>query len=246
MAVTVINIFLSDYVRRVRQATALLVLAPVLLYAAVLPICFGSGIPADSMFRLICAAGAVTSLLLGIQNIFIYRLNYTTVDMSNYTDFSSKVTICDGICSISTGLLITALSALRPFRQIAAVTLILCILFCISCSLLIFTLKEHPVSTDKPLDHRFHIGSFFLPHFKWFYLPNYLRGLGMGVMNSISVICIKEITDDASFVSGLVTLLTASAIAGSLLCNLCKKMLTSTGQYVCASILISFSYRLYV
>ena len=86
-------------------------------------------------------------------------------------------------------------------------------------------MKEHPVSTGKPLDHRFHADSFFLPHFKWFYLPNYLRGLGMGVMNSISVICIKEITDDASFVSGLVTLLAA------------------TGQYVCASILMAVFYR---
>lgn len=71
MAVTVINIFLSDYVRRVRQATALLVLAPVLLYAAVLPICFGSGVPADSMFRLICAAGAVTSLLPVLQSLYL-------------------------------------------------------------------------------------------------------------------------------------------------------------------------------
>ena len=104
-------------------------------------------------------------------------------------------------------------------------------------------MKEHPVSTGKPLDHRFHADSFFLPHFKWFYLPNYLRGLGMGVMNSISVICIEEITDDASFVSGLVTLLAASAISGSLLCNLCKKRLTSTGQYVCASILMAVFYR---
>ena len=236
MTVTLINVFLSDRIRNVKKATALLALAPILLYTAVLPICFGEDIPSRMMFLIICGAGGLTGLLLGIQNIFIYRLNYSTVDMSNYTDFSSKVTICGGICSIGTGLFITALSAFRPFRRIAAITLILCILFSVSCCLLAGSMKEHPVKSRRGPQSSFSPADFSLPYFKWFYLPNFLRGLGMGVMNSISVICIKEITDDASFVSGLVTLLAASAVAGSLLCNLCKKKFTATGQYVYASL----------
>ena len=268
MAATVLNMFLADRIRRVRQATGILVLAPILVYLAVLPVCLKLTSPTPAVFGILCSACAATGLCLGVESIFSYRLHYTTVDMNNYTDFNSKINLCGGVCSIGTGLFVTALSTVFPFLKIAAVMLLVCCGFSISCSALILSMKEHgavsanggtttPAATDaaalcptpaqdtvsqpstRPVKHNFLLKNLLTPVFRWFYLPNYLRGLGMGVVNTISVICIKEITSDASFVSGLVTLMAASAVAGSLLCNLLKKKFTSTGQYVNASLLMA-------
>jgi len=242
MTMAVINIFLSDRIKNVKRATAFLLLSPLLLFLSILPICFQSTVPADAAFHIICIAVVCTCLFLGIQGIFIYRLHFLTLDMNEYTDFSSKATICGGSCSIGAGMLITALSTVWPFRQIGRIMLILCCIFCVTCCILIASMKVHPAdpgSSTKSIENRFSFKNFLLPYFRWFYLPNYLRGIGMGIINSISVICIKEITDNASFVSGLVTLLAATAITGSLLCNRMRKKFTPTGQYVWASMIMA-------
>lgn len=232
----VLNIFLADNVKNVKDTLAVLLLSPSLLCLALLPSCFSTNSSVNITYYIALLFCIIQNLFLGFSNVLTYRLPYLIIPMSDYAKLENNNGIISGIFSIVVSGIISFLATIFPFRRIMAFGFCLSIVFCLFTFILIKSMKTKNPSPQNTEEESFSFNKLLKRAFRYFYIPNFLRGLAMGLINIISVICVKEVTTNASVISGLAVLLSVASIVGCALYQLFRKKLKTSVLYMICSI----------
>jgi len=156
--------------------------------------------------------------------------------MKEYSSLENTNAIYSGIFSIVVSSLITFLSTIFPFRQIMMVGFFMSILFCICSSFLVRNMKIRNEYQTAPRQEKFSLMKLKKREFRYFYIPNFLRGCAMGLMNIIAVICMKEISTNASVISALATIYSVACITGSSIYQIFRKKINTVSIYAGSSL----------
>ena len=231
--VMILNLVIADKVKKVRKLSAVLNLSPIIFCVTMLTFCTGIT-SVDTAFKITMFLCTVLNIFQGINGVLVYRLVYVVLDMKEYAKIENNALVINGILSISASFLISALSSIFNYTAIMVWGFVASIIFTLASSIAVSSMKENNMSEPES-KKGFVFSKLKKPAFVYFYAPNFVRGLSMGVMNVISVICINSITSNQTFVSGLVTIFSVSSIAGGLLYNTMVKKISTAKMYMLTS-----------
>lgn len=225
--VTVLNIFIADNLSNPKKLLAWLSLSPALLCLPMFLFCFRGRGDVTEVYFMIMLLCCVLNFFLGIKTIVEFRLPYMIIDIRNYARMENINGVISGIISVAVSALVAILMDIYPMRSVMAGGFLLCTVFSVLSAWVdvsmkvrkeyqVVSQKAHKEYQDTP-ERRpaFRWEKLIKREFGYFYIPNFLRGLTMGVISVIPVICRAEITTNASVLSGLATVLSLSAIVGS-------------------------------
>ncbi len=236
--VMILSIFFADTAKNVKRTMALFTLSPVLFCFVMLA---ASLIPSPDPDRVFLAAMVICffqNIFLGFNNVLHFRLIYIVTESENFSRLENKNAVFSGILSIGISALVPFLSTMFPFRSIMTVGFIVSIVFLVVTSLLLHSMKPRSEFTDSSPRSGFSFSMLLDHKFRYFYLPNFLRGCASGLMGIIAVICIREISDDVSVVSSLPTILSVASIACSCIYQPLRKKFGTAVIYLLSSVIM--------
>lgn len=227
----ILNIFIADKIKQVRKITGYFNLAPIILLSVMLVFCFIKDVDVNFAFTITMVACTALNLFQGISGVLVYRLAYLVLDMDDYARITNVCSIFIGIFSIGASFIIVALSAIFDYNLIMIYGFGISIIFSVGSCISILSMKENAIN-DSPAAEEFALDKLKKKVFTYFYFPNFIRGLSMSVMNVIAVLCIKAVTDDQAYLSGLVTIFAVAGIGGSVLYNVVIKKFSTANIYM--------------
>lgn len=207
-----------ESVKNVVRACAVTLLLQILLPLMVIFFCLNQNVA--SMFVIFCVVSLFTNLLLGVYNVLCYKLPYQVIPIASY----GKQQGISGAISGGIGCLISFLLTLclawggkeNVFGVLAGYFGITVLFFAVA-GLVTTSLKSIP-NLNNPQKDAEPSTSQSIFTYKPFYiliLPNLLRGIGMGVINVVTVIGYNQNLLDATSAGVLAILLQAASISGS-------------------------------
>lgn len=213
IAIMLFGLFRSDSIKNVKKSLAFLVFGPVLTCILMIITCFAKNIDIEVIFSLSLFCCLIQNLFVGFYNVLSYKFPFLIIDMKDYTKMTNVGLIISGIISITSGIVITYLSSIFPFRNIMAVGFFISIVFCVLSSICISSMKIKNVETVTE-KKAFSFKILTRRDFAYFYIPNFTRGCSYGLVSVISLICAEEITTDPTVISALVTILSIASVIG--------------------------------
>jgi len=237
VVIMILNIFVADRVKDVKRTYAILVLCQAFFCVLMLPFSILTGFDVKMLFGAALVGCCIQNTFVGFSNVLSYRLPYLIVDMKEYASLENINGIVSGVVSIAAGALISTMTLMFDFGRIMAVGFFVSILFCVASFGLYNSMhiKNIPIEEKK---NPFTLAKLMRKDFVYFYLPNFLRGLCMGLMNVIAVICMKNITTNESVLSFLVTILSVSSIVGCSVYQALRKKISTVQLYAACSVLM--------
>lgn len=235
----IVNIFFADRVKNILKLMTFLKLSPIISCTVFLAFSLFPKTPTGILFVTALFICTLQNVFMGFYNVLSYRIPYILFDMRHYATITNSISIISSVASIVVSLLITLLSRFFDYKTIMSVAFLLCIILSVIASDLIRKCK--PIETAEPKSPPSQNNVFskiFKKDYVFFYCPNFLRGLFMGVVGVISVIFIKNISKNPSQLSALVPVLSVATILGSILYERIKKFLSTEMIYFVSSIVI--------
>lgn len=235
IVVMILSIFLADNVSKVKEAISLLTLSRILICLAMLPACFSDTPNVKVIYYVALICCCIGNLFVGFSNVLTYRLPYLIIDIKDYATLENNSVIISGIFSILISGAISFLAAIFPFRIIMAVGFSCSIVFCLYSSWLVKSMKiKNKFSESTTKKFLFH--KLWEHKFRYFYVPNFFRGIALGLMGVMTVVCMKEVTSNTSVVSGLTAISSVSSIIGCALYQVLRTKLKTATLYLTSSI----------
>ncbi len=237
VVVMVLSIFLADTTRNVKGTMALLNLSTVVFCGVMLLPCLDPQMDTDTIYWLVMALCTVRNLFAGFSGILFFRMLYIVADPKDFSRLESNNSILCGVFSIAVSGTVSLLSAWIDFRTIMTVGFFVSALFSIGVSLALNSLR--PRSGFAPAQaKRFRPSILLRRDFRFFYLPNFLRGLGNGLMGLMVVVCLKAVSSDTVVVSGLTAISSVAAVVGAWLFGALRKKADTALLYAGCSLLM--------
>jgi len=239
--VMISGFFLADQIRKVKKVSSALLLAPIPLCLSMLPFCFLREWDVSAAYGIALVFCCVQNLFVGFCSVLMMRLLYFIIDMKDYAGLANTNNIISSVFSIVISGMISMLATRYVFRNIMAVGFGISIVFCILCAYMIFSMKEKAEVQENPKKERFSLSELKKlgqKEFRYFYIPNFMRGITAGGMSVIAVVCMKEITTDPAVISGLATILCVATIAGCELYQIVRKRISTAMVYLISSVVM--------
>ena len=233
--VMILGIIFVDQVSDVRRLVAKLSLSPVLFCFAMLFFCVFNNAPIKVIFLTALVLSAFQNLLGGFKNVLEYRLPYQIIQMETYEKLENVIGIAGGILSIAITVSISIFSTAVDFPLVMIGGFSVSILLCVLCSIVCQRMKAIKA---MPKEDKFKVSKFGKFEFIYFYFPNFLRGCANGIVGMMPVICIYDISNNASVVSGMTVALSISAILGSALYRILGKRVKTTSVFMLGSLIL--------
>ena len=237
VAVMVLSIFFADTTRNVKGTMALLNLSSAVFCAVMLLPCFDRRMDTDTVFLLVMALCTVRNLFTGFNGILFFRMLYIVADPGDFSRLESRNSALCGAISIAVSGTVSFLAVRVDFRSIMAVGFAVSVLFAVGCSLALNGLKERN-GFVPPQAKRFRPAILLRRDFRFFYLPNLLRGLGNGLMGMMVVVCLHAVSTDTAVVSGLTAISSVAAVVGAWLFGILRKKADTALLYAGCSLLM--------
>ena len=237
VVVMVLSIFVADTTRNVKGTMALLTLSTVVFCGVMLLTCLDPRIDTDTVYWLAMALCTVRNLFAGFSSILFFRMLYIVADPKDFSRIESNGSILCGVVSIAASGAVSFLTALFEFRAIMTAGFFVSTLFSVGVSLALNSLR--PRGSFAPAQaKRFRSAMLLRRDFRFFYLPNLLRGLGNGLMGMMTVVCLHAISTDTTVVSGLTAISSVAAVVGAWLFGALRKKADTALLYAGCSILM--------
>lgn len=202
----------SSLVERIKNVIAacaigVLGLFPLLFVMLFLGISGSTNITA--IYTVICVAGCITNVALGVYNVIIYKLPYHIMAMENYGRITANSGVICGILGIAVSSAMTFFLTKYNYFTVMNVILILSIIMIVSSSAISFRykrvndFKESRTETKK-------INIFTYKPFYILLIPNLTRGICMGFINvAVTIGYYFSVID--SIASGYIVVITNAA-----------------------------------
>ncbi len=195
-------------------------------------------------FALILLLGAVQTVLVALKNLFEFKLPYHVLDMREYNSVQARDGIITGIVGVAGGALFSrALDAFEVQRVMCGGFAAAVVLFC-GCAVLNRLFAVHPAPAvpqaaepaagERAPGLRQVLG---MPCFYRLLLPNFLRGILMGVTGIITVIGVSLYGMTPAQAAVIPIVCTAANISGSLVYHLLSKRVPVDKVLLLASVI---------
>lgn len=135
------SLFLADKIRKVKETAAMLLLGPILLCLPMALFCLQKEGDVTGIFVVSMLCCCLVNLAVGGELVLEYRLPYLIIDIRRYAVLMNTYNVISYLFMILTSGLITFLSGRFAFRDIMATGFGACILFCILCAWLVYSMK---------------------------------------------------------------------------------------------------------
>ena len=234
--IMIANIFISDMIKNLKRIISVLMLSPILYFTVFLPFCFQEAPNTNIFFWCAVLISFIFNLFLGFYNVLSYRFIYQITDIKNYAKLTNVAVIISSILTIVISAAISYFSSVFNFRHVIISVFLLGIVFSVLTSITVKSMVI--INPDTEQKKKFEFSKLFNREFTYFYFPNFMRGCANGIMTIISVICIKNITDNPTELSALVTVYYIASIIGSIVYESVRKKIKTGTIYALSSILM--------
>jgi MFS family permease len=238
--------FLSGKIKRIKLVTSLSylslsLLTGVFLLGAINPVLIKNG-----YVIAVFIASAISYVGVGLSTILSYCLPYYTIDMNDYGKMTGISTAIAGGSSFSVALVYSLLLSKFSYMKTTAAFFILAIVCFILTSIICASMREKTVEMNKQKQR----GNEFIAVFKnkntyLLLIPNFTRGLSVGIFNVIAAIAISTgITSEAATYINVI--LQIATFIGNLLFAFAYKKYSSKNLLLLATlgVCISFPFSL--
>ncbi len=233
--VMILGIIFVDQVSDARKLMSKLSLSPVLFCVSMLLFCVFDNAPIKVVFLSALILSAFQNLLDGFKNVLSYRLPYQIIQIEKYEKLQNIIGIVGGILSVAITIAISIFSTVVDFSLVMIggffISILLCVFSSIAC-------QRMEIVNIMPKEEKFRVSKLGKREFLYFYFPNFLRGCANGMVGMMAVICIHEISNDASVVSGMTVALSISAILGSVLYRILGKRVKTKSVFMLGSLIL--------
>ena len=221
------------------QSTKML-LVQALLYLLYLPV-MAMKLDSGSLLLFMMAAAGIQTALYSGKVVLEYKLQYQIVFPKQYGSLVSTSGIAIGLVGIAVSFLCSAMieanAAGNPYLVCMLVTFgLLALTFWFSKKLRIVN-HALDIPSGEPVTLKKISGILHEPVFKKFIIPNTLRGITIGVTNSIAIIALAMGVDEAS-ASMLPAMYSIGFVAASMLYYFLPKLISGPVVGLCGSCLL--------
>lgn len=247
--VYIASIFLADRFRKVKEWIAWLSLSSVLPCLALLPFCFTDTPDTTTAYYLYLGATCLNNLLAGLSGLLMYRLPYLIIDMKDYARLENLNCIISNIFSIGSKLLLTVLTVVFVLNQIMVGSILLGMVFSVIYTVLVLSMKIDPAlensnapageAGSKSSGQPFSLEKLKMKEISYFHIPNFLRGVSSAAIGMSTVVCMNEISSDATVLSALSAFIAVASIIASALYQAMRKKITTVKLYVASSVVMA-------
>jgi hypothetical protein len=238
--------FLSGKIKRIKLVTSLSYLSLSLLTGVFLLGAINPALIKNGYVIAVFIASAISYVGVGLSTILSYCLPYYTIDMNDYGKMTGISTAIAGGSSFSVALAYSLLLSKFSYMKTTAAFFIFAIVCFILTSIICASMREKTVEMNKQKQR----GNEFIAVFKnkntyLLLIPNFTRGLSVGIFNVIAAIAISTgITSEAATYINVI--LQIATFIGNLLFAFAYKKYSSKNLLLLATlgVCISFPFSL--
>ncbi len=221
----VTNIGFSAYADRcgnLKRVIALLYLSIGGCMLLLIPLCLARGLSANTTFFLIAAVCLVQMVFITMYGVLSYKMPYSTIDIRQYGRMSAVGGIINGIASTVSSYALAEYLERYPYHIVLAVGFGVGSICAVISAVIVSTYdmsrgKALKTVSDKPEKAPVFSGLQILlkeKDFRCMILPNFCRGIHMGMLGMATVIAVS-CGFDTAMAGRLVTVSFLAGIAGS-------------------------------
>ncbi len=212
-----VSTFFADKIKNVAKVVAVfnipLVLFPILL----LYFSAENGLSAENIFSLIIPFYAVFSFCIGVNATLGYKLPYHITDISNYGTISSVSGIISNLLGIGSSFVFVLLTGIFEYQKVIfSGYLIVCVAIVLGV-IAIFSVKKYEAGLETVKQNSIAKEIWAVlktPFMKFLIVPNFLRGIGSGILGMSAVIMIAQLGVSENISSVLSVAMAVSVVIG--------------------------------
>lgn len=228
VAMMFLSFFAADCIKKIKNAVAVCTIPRCIFFLIMMYVCKNETIGSKQLFILSMTACVINNVFLGVVNVLIYKLPYRIMDIREYPTVSNRVGILSNIISIVFLLFFLKFCNYFEYEKVMMVCFGMCTLFSILSGWIVLTMDEINEDVTEKRKRSFSAALLKLPSVYLLALPNFVRGIAMGIMGMASVVMISVLTDNATISSSLAVISSFSIMCACLLYNHFLKDIRST------------------
>lgn len=191
VAMMLVLTFLSDKIKRVKLVTSISCLSLSLLTCVFLIGAINVELIKNLYVVTVFIVASISYVGVGLYNILAYCLPYYTIDMKDYGKMTGISTSIAGGVSFLVSLIYSILLSKFSYMKVTSSFFVLSIVCFILTSIVCASMREKTVEMNK--EDRKDVAAVFKNKNTYILLlPNFTRGLAVGIFNVIATIAISE------------------------------------------------------
>ena len=191
VAMMLVLTFLSDKIKRVKLVTSISCLSLSLLTCVFLIGAINSELIKNIYVVTVFIVASISYVGVGLYNILAYCLPYYTIDMKDYGKMTGISTSIAGGVSFLVSLIYSILLSKFSYMKVTSSFFVLSIVCFILTSIVCASMREKTAEMNK--EDRKDVAAVFKNKNTYILLlPNFTRGLAVGIFNVIATIAISE------------------------------------------------------
>ena len=239
--------FLSGKIKRVKMVTSLSHLSLSLLTGVFLLGAINPELIKNGYVIAVFIVSAISYVGVGLSTILSYCLPYYTIDMKDYGKMTGISTAIAGGVSFLASLVYSLLLSKFSYMKTTATFFVIAIVCFILTSIVCASMREKTIEMNKENQGNNDVVAVFRNKNTYLLLiPNFTRGLSVGILNVIAAIAISKSILNETTSSYLNVILQIAAFAGNIFFAFAYKKYSSKNLLLLATlgVCISFPFSL--
>ena len=245
VAMMLILTFLSDKIKRVKIVTSISCLSLSLLTCVFLMGAINPQLIKNIYVTTVFIVAGISYVGVGLYNILAYCLPYYTIDMKDYGKMTGISTAIAGGVSFLVSLIYSILLSKFSYMKVTSSFFVLSIVCFILTSIVCASMREKTVEMNK--EDREDVAAVFKNKNTYILLlPNFTRGLAVGIFNVIATIAISESILNETTSSYVNVILQIATFAGNLFFAVAYKRFSTKNLLLIATlgVCVAFPFSL--
>lgn len=234
--------FLSGKIKRVKTVTSISCLSLSLLTAVFLIGAINPELIKNGYVIAVFIVSGVSYVGVGLYNILAYCLPYYTIDMNDYGKMTGISAAIAGGASFLVSLVYSLLLSKFSYMKTTAAFFVISIVCFIVTSIVCASMQVKNVEENKEEEKSDVMAVFKNKHTYILLIPNFVRGLSVGIFNVIATIAISESILNETTSSYINVILQIATFAGNLFFAFAYKKLSTKNVLLFATIGVCISF----
>lgn len=238
--------FLSGKIKRVKMVTSLSHLSLSLLTGVFLLGAINPELIKNGYVIAVFIVSAISYVGVGLSTILSYCLPYYTIDMKDYGKMTGISTAIAGGVSFLASLVYSLLLSKFSYMKTTATFFVIAIVCFVLTSIVCASMREKTIEMKENQGNNDVIAVFRNKNTYLLLIPNFTRGLSVGILNVIAAIAISKSILNETTSSYLNVILQIAAFAGNIFFAFAYKKYSSKNLLLLATlgVCISFPFSL--
>ncbi len=215
-----VSTFFADKIKNVSKVVAIFNIPLVLFPMLLLYLSAENALNAENILSLIIPVYAVFSFCIGVNATLAYKLPYHITDISNYGTISSVSGIISNLLGIGSSFVFVLLTGVYEYRKVIFFGYLIVCFAIVSGVVAIFSVKKYEAELENVKQKNIAKEIWIVlktPFMKFLIVPNFLRGIGSGILGMSAVIMIAQLGASESISSLLSVAMAISVVIGCII-----------------------------